>query len=153
MVDFERIESALSGTAEKYEKCGKKIILGVATSTAAFAAVDQALQGEPFYVEALAESSWLIDRIGHGALGTAGSVATEETYSKISDNPDDGLAKYSWMLAGSIAAGGAGQASQYVIPGTPEFFYPVGESIAGGVASVAGQGVADYMEKRDYKSE
>lgn len=121
---------------------GKPVAAAGSASVAGFAAIDQALQGDTYMLEMVSENSELIDSAGHQALGVLGSLATEYGYSEISDEPDEGFGKYAAMLAGAYAAGGLGQASQYVISGTPELLSAT-ESMNGGLYATVAQMGAD----------
>jgi hypothetical protein len=134
-----KARSEVRDTAGKY---GKPAALAGSAGLAGFAAIDQALQGETYYLELLAENSELIDGLGHDALGVTGAIATEKAYSQYSENPEEGPGKYLAMVTGAFLAGGAGQACQYVIPGDPELYAAL-DAAEGAIYAVAAQAGAD----------
>lgn len=78
---------------------------------AGYAAVDQMLDG----------NSEAADVLGHYALGVFGALSGEISYRLSGLEEEYGEEpKYAAMMAAGIAAGGAGQASQYFISGIPE---------------------------------
>lgn len=121
----------------------KPVAAAGSAGVASLALVDQALQGDSQAVEMIQNNSELIDQAGHQAVGVLGAIASEYGYSAIKDeDSEEGFGKYAVMLTGAYAAGGIGQASQYVISGTPELLAAT-ESITGGLYATAGQIGAD----------
>lgn len=125
---------------------GKLLAAVGSAGVASFAAIDQALQGDTQSLEFLAENSELIDNAGHQALGVFGAISAEYGYSAIADEPDEGFGKYAAMLAGAYAMGGVGQASQFVISGTPELMSAT-ESLTGGLYTTVAQMGSDSTKK------
>jgi len=64
------------------------------------------------------------------------------------EDSEEGFGKYVVMLAGAYAAGGLGQASQYIISGTPELI-AASESVTGGLYAAAGQMGADSTKSTE----
>lgn len=121
---------------------GKPLAAAGSAGVAGFAAIDQALQGDTWMMELLAENSEIVDTAGHHALGVLGAISSEYGYSTLSEEPEEGFGKYAVMLAGAYAAGGLGQASQFVLSGTPELMSAT-EALTGGLYTTIAQIGAD----------
>lgn len=122
---------------------GKPLAAFGSAAVVGFAAIDQALQGDTQMMEFLVENEEFIDQAGNQAVGVLGAIASEYGYSAIKDeDTKEGFGKYGAMLAGAYAAGFLGQASQFVIYGTPELISAT-ESITGGLYATVGQIGAD----------
>lgn len=140
------MESENEGFLARY---GKALAAAGSAGVAGFAAIDQALQGETQMIETLAANEELIDQAGHQAIGVLGGIALEYGYSRFKkEDSEEGFGKYAVMLTGAYAAGGLGQASQYVISGTPELLAAT-ESITGGLYATVGQIGADSYRSRN----
>lgn len=138
---------------EYLQEYGKPAATVGSAGLAGFAAIDQALQGDTEMMQMLAENSELIDNIGHQATGVFGAIAAEYGYSALKEEEDEeGFGKYAVMLAGAYAAGGLGQASQYVISGTPEFLAAT-ESMTGGLYATVAQMGADSHDRNLQENE
>ena len=143
---MEEVKDLLSKYGKPAATVGSAGVVGLAL-------VDQALQGDSQAVEMIQNNSELIDNAGHQAVGILGAIASEYGYSAVKDDEtEEGFGKYAVMLAGAYAAGGLGQASQYVISGTPELLAAT-ESINGGLYATVGQIGADSHKRPEYQDE
>lgn len=138
----------VTGKIKEYlQDYGKPAAAVGSAGLASFAAIDQALQGDTEMMQMMAEHSDMIDSLGHQATGVFGAIASEYGYSAIKDDEaEEGFGKYAVMLLGAYAAGGMGQASQYIISGTPELL-AAGESANGGLYAAAAQMGADSTKE------
>lgn len=117
------------------------------------ALVDQALQGDSQAIEIIQNNSELIDETAHRGVGVLGSLAVEYGYSKKwDDDIQEGPGKYMALFTGAYLAGGAGQASQYVISGTPELL-SAAEAGTGGLVTTLFQIGADSHKQPEYQDE
>ena len=134
-------------------KYGKPAAAVGSAGVVSLALVDQALQGDSQAIEMIQNNSELIDETAHRAVGVLGSLAVEYRYSKRRDkNIREGPEKYIAMITGAYIAGGAGQASQYLISGTPELLSAT-EAGTGGLVTTLFQIRADSNKTPSYSEE